>query len=36
MHIALPVGCDVSGRTWSSMSPRTVFNVPHRERHNVQ
>src|SRR5579863_7832758 len=36
MHIALPVGCVLSGRTFSSVSPRTVLIVPHLDRHNVQ
>lgn len=36
MHIALPVGCELSGRTATSWSPSTSLSVPQRERHNVQ
>jgi hypothetical protein len=36
MHIAVPVGCALSGRTFSNTSPRTVLIVPHLDRHSVQ
>ncbi len=36
MHMAWPVGCAVSGRTDTSMSPRTSLSVPQRERQSVQ